>query len=161
MKVVCDSTVLIALAKVGKINLLKEIFKKVYIPDAVFSEVVIRGKGKPGVKEVANATWIHKKTVKDQQTADMLSAEIGRGEAEVLMLGRELSAEWLIIDDERARVAATSAGFQIIGLAGILLLAKQLKLIPSTKLLLDELKDKNFRLSDKIYKEVLKKAGEK
>ena len=52
---------------------------------------------------------------------------------------------------------AVSAGFQIIGLAGILLLAKQLRFIPSVKSLLDELRNKNFRLSDEIYKEILKR----
>ena len=78
-----------------------------------------------------------------------------------MALGKELNADWFIIDDERARTTAVSAGFQIIGLAGILLLAKQLRFIPSVKSLLDELRNKNFRLSDEIYKEILKKAGER
>jgi len=77
------------------------------------------------------------------------------------VLGKELNADWLIIDDERARAAAASAGFNIMGLAGMLLLAKQIELIPSVAPLLDDLKKKNFRLSDKIYREVVKKAGEK
>ena len=67
---------------------------------------------------------------------------------------------WLILDDERARTAAISAGFQVIGLLGILLLAKERKLIPAVKPLLDELQDKNFRVSDKIRREVLRKAKE-
>lgn len=161
MTVVCDSTVLIGLAKVGKIDLLKQIYKEIYIPEAVFAEVAIKGRGRPGAKEVANAGWINKKPVKDKRTVEMLAAEIGHGEAEVLVIGKELNADWLIIDDERARAAAISSGFQIIGLAGILLLAKQLKLIPVLKPLLDDLKNKNFRISDNIYKEVLKKAGER
>lgn len=127
MKVVCDSTVLIGLAKIEKIELLKEIYKEVYIPEAVFTEVVGKGKGRPGVKEVKDAKWVYRKTVKDKRTVELLAAEMGRGEAEVLALGKELNADWLIIDDERARTAAISAKFKIIGLVGILLLAKQLK----------------------------------
>lgn len=161
MTVICDSTVLIGLTKIGRIDLLKQIYKEIHIPEAVFTEVAIKGRGRSGAKEVANADWIHKESVKDKRTVEMFVAEMGQGEAEVLVLGKELNADWLIIDDERARTAAISAGFQIIGLAGILLLAKQLKLIPSVKSLLNELKNKNFRLSDKIYKEVLKKAEEK
>ncbi len=160
MKVVCDSTVIIGFAKIGKIYLLKDVFKEVYIPDAVYFEVVVKGKERPGVKEVENAAWIHRRKIKDTRNVEMLVAEIGRGEAEVLVLGKELSADWLIIDDERARTAAISAGFHVIGLIGILLLAKQLKFLPSIKALLDELKDKKFRLSDKIREEVLKRAGE-
>lgn len=161
MKIVCDSTALIGLAKIKKIELLKQIYKEVSIPEAIFSEVVTKGRGRPGVKEIENAEWIKRKTIKDRRTVEMLSAEIGRGEAEVLVLGKELDADWLIIDDERARTAATSAGFNIIGLVGILLLAKELKLISSVKPLLDNLKKNHFRLSDKIFEEVLKKAGEK
>ncbi len=160
MTVVCDAAVLIGLSKIGKIELLRTIYKEVYIPEAVFAEVVSKGSGKPGVKEIKAAKWIHKKAVKDKRTVEIIVAELGHGEAEVLVLGKELNADWLVIDDEKARTAAISAGFQIIGLAGILLVAKRLKLIPSIKPLLDELKNKNFRLSNKIYEQILKKARE-
>jgi len=161
LKVVCDSTVLIGLAKIDKIDLLKQIVTDVYMPEAVFNEVVGRGIERPGAKEIHNADWIKTAPVKDKRTIQMLIAEIGRGEAETLVLGKELNADWLIIDDGRARAAAASAGFKIIGLAGILLLAKDLGLIRSVKSLLDELKSKNFRLSDRIYRDIIKKAGEK
>lgn len=46
MKVVCDSTALIGLAKIRKIELLKQIYREVFIPDAVFNEVVSKGKGR-------------------------------------------------------------------------------------------------------------------
>ncbi|MDL1980683.1 MAG: hypothetical protein LWX02_04265 [Deltaproteobacteria bacterium] len=48
MIVVSDSTILIGLVKIGKLDLLKEIFSKVFIPEEVFKEVVERGKGKSG-----------------------------------------------------------------------------------------------------------------
>jgi len=160
LKVICDSSVLIGLTKIGKIQLLNQIFRSIYLPEAVFHEVVTKGRGKPGVKEISNAKWIYKKAVQDRRNVEMLEAELGLGEAEVLVLGKELSADWLILDDERARTAAISAGFQVIGLLGILLLAKERKLIPAVKPLLDELQDKNFRVSDKIRREVLRKAKE-
>ncbi len=47
MIVVSDSTILIGLVKIGKLDLLKEIFSRVFIPEEVFKEVVERGKGKP------------------------------------------------------------------------------------------------------------------
>ena len=83
MRVVCDSTVLIGLAKIGKLDLLKQIYEEVYIPEAVYTEVVTRGKGKPGVREIANALWIKKEPVKERRTVDLLIAEMGYGEAEV------------------------------------------------------------------------------
>jgi len=77
------------------------------------------------------------------------------------VLGKELNADWLILDDERARNSAQSAEFHIIGLGGILLLAKQLGFIPAVKPLLDQLESKNFRLGIRVRKEILKKANEK
>jgi len=158
LKVICDSSVLIGLAKIGKIQLLNQIFHSIYLPDAVFREVVTKGRGKPGVKEISSAKWIYKKAVKDRRNVEMLGAELGLGEAEVLVLGKELNADWLILDDERARTAAISAGFQVIGLLGILLLGKERRLIPALKPLLDELQEKNFRVSNRIRREVLRKA---
>jgi predicted nucleic acid-binding protein len=158
---VCNSTALIGLAKLGNLELLAKIFGEIFVPNAVFVEVVDMGKGRPGAKEVQNAKWIRKRTVKDNRTVDMLVPEMGRGEAEVLVLGKELSADWLILDDERARNSAQSAEFHIIGLGGILLLAKELGFISAVKPLLDELEGKNFRLGTRIRKEILKKANEK
>jgi predicted nucleic acid-binding protein len=161
LKIVCDSTALIGLAKIGNLELLEKIFGEIFVPNAVFVEVVDRGKGRPGTKEVQDARWIRKRTVKDNRTVEMLVAEMGRGEAEVLVLGKELNADWLILDDERARNSAQSAEFHIIGLGGILLLAKQLGFIPAVKPLLDQLESKNFRLGIRVRKEILKKANEK
>jgi len=161
LKIVCDSTALIGLAKIGNLELLEKIFGEIFVPNAVFVEVVDRGKGRPGTKEVQDARWIRKRSVKDNRTVEMLVAEMGRGEAEVLVLGKELNANWLILDDERARNSAQSAEFHIIGLGGILLLAKQLGFIPAVKPLLDQLESKNFRLGIRVRKEILKKANEK
>ena len=58
MIVVADSTVLIGLAKLGKLTLLKEIFSKVTIPEEVFREVVERGKDKPGSKLIKESPWL-------------------------------------------------------------------------------------------------------
>ena len=43
MIVVSDSTILIGLAKIGQLDLLKEVFHKIYVPEEVFREVTKRG----------------------------------------------------------------------------------------------------------------------
>ncbi len=160
MKVICDAAVLIGLAKIGKLNLLEKLFGKIYIPGGVYNEVVIKGRGRIGAKEIDQAKWISKTKVKDRTAVNLLFSEFGQGESEVLILGKELKADWMIFDDARARTAAISAGYRVMGLAGVLLLAKQRNLIEYIKPLFDELVDKNFRLSDKIIKTILEKAGE-
>jgi predicted nucleic acid-binding protein len=44
LKVICDSTVIIGLAKIGKLDLLKQIYGEVCIPEAVFIEVAVEGR---------------------------------------------------------------------------------------------------------------------
>ena len=151
---------LIGLAKIGRLNLLKKLYKNIYIPWGVYEEVVVRGGKRPGVEEIDQAEWIRKIKVKDRTAVNLLVSEFGQGESEVLVLGKEIKADWLILDDARARTAAISAGYRVIGLAGILLLAKQRNLIEDIKPLFDELVDKNFRLSDKTMKTISQKAEE-
>ena len=160
MKVICDAAVLIGLAKIGKLDLLEKLYEKIYIPWGVYNEVVVRGRSRPGAEEIDQAKWLGKIKVKDRTAVNLLASEFGQGESEVLVLGKELKADWVILDDARARTAAVSAGYRVIGLAGILLLAKHRNLIKDIKPFFDELVDKNFRLSDKIMQTILEKAGE-
>jgi predicted nucleic acid-binding protein len=158
--VVSDSTILIGLVKIGKLDLLKEIFSKVFIPEEVFKEVVERGKGKPGSNIIKEAVWIEAKPVKDKIQTAFLQGSLEKGEAEVLVLARELKADLILLDEEKARKSAVIAGFEIMGLLGLFILAKNLGLIHKVRPLVDELLRKKFRISDKIIEKTLKKAGE-
>lgn len=103
MKVVADSSFLIALALIDTLPLLSQIFSQVFIPDAVYEEVVIRGTGLPGAEEVAGAEWIKRVAIKDANKVKAYRAErLGIGEAEALALAEELRADLLLVDDERA-----------------------------------------------------------
>ena len=160
MIVVSDSTILIGLVKIGKLDLLKEIFSKVFIPEEVFKEVVERGKGKPGSKVIKKAAWIEAKSVKDKVQVAFLLGSLEKGEAEVLVLSRELKADLILLDEEKARKSAVIAGFKVMGLLGLFILAKNLDLIHEVRPLVDELMIKKFRISEKLIEETLKRAGE-
>ena len=79
MIVISDSTILIGLVKIGKSDLLKEIFSRIYIPEEVFKEVVERGKGKPGSKVIKEASWIEAKPVKDKIQVAFLLGGLEKG----------------------------------------------------------------------------------
>lgn len=55
MIVVSDSTALIGLSAIGGLEWLRELYSIVIIPQAVYREVIIDGKGKAGSEEVAQA----------------------------------------------------------------------------------------------------------
>jgi len=158
--VVSDSTVLIGLSKLGKLTLLKEIFSKISIPEEVFKELVERGKGKPGSNLIRESSWVEKKTVKDKTQVNFLMGNLDKGEAEVLALAQELEADLILMDEGKARKSAVIAGFNVMGLLGLLNLAKNIGLIYEVRPFVAELMTKKFRLSDKVIEEALKKAGE-
>ena len=160
MIVVTDSTVLIGLAKLGRLTLLKEIFSKISIPEEVFKEAVERGKDKSGSDLIRESSWIEKRTVKDKRQVNFLTGNLDRGEAEVLVLAGEIEADLILLDEGKARKAATIAGFHVMGLLGLFILAKNIGLIHEVRPLINELMAKNFRLSNRVIGEALKKAGE-
>jgi predicted nucleic acid-binding protein len=66
-----------------------------------------------------------------------------------------------LLDDLRARKIAEARGIKIIGVLGILILAKEKKLIYKVKPLLDEIIRLDFRISKPLYEYVLIFSGEK
>ena len=65
MIIVSDSTILIGLAKVDRLDLLREAFYEIYVPEEVFKEVTDRGIDKPGAQDIRKSAWIKVRTVKD------------------------------------------------------------------------------------------------
>jgi len=158
--VVSNSSPLIALATIGQLALLKSLFEQVAIPEAVFEEVVIQGQGEPGSQEVAEAEWIHTVPVKDQLAVNLLQESLGRGESEAIVLGQELGARYVLLDDELARRKADLIGLPLAGTLAVLLMAKQAGLMPTVGSVLADLRQTEFRMSERVYTAVLARAGE-
>lgn len=111
MKVVADSSFLIALATIDSLPLLSRMFSEVFIPDAVYDEVVTRGAGLPGAEEVASAEWIKRTSVKDDDKVKAYRLErLGAGESETLALAEEQKADLVVVDDEQAWEVAGRKG---------------------------------------------------
>lgn len=158
MIVVVDSSSLISLARIGKLDILKDMFDKIYIPQDVFEEVVTTGRNRPGSKEIEDAIWIEKREMKGRKTIESLAREsnLSRGELATIMLAKELNADLIILDEKRARKVAEFANVNVMGTAGVLEQAYQKGMISNLKEVLDELKESGFRLSEKVYYEILR-----
>ena len=158
--VVADSGPLIGLASIGKFRLLKDLFGKIIIPSAVYDEVVIQGKDQPGAKETREADWIEVVEVQDRLAVSLLRNELDQGESEAIVSARELGAARILLDEKLARRKVRSIGLSVTGTLGVLLMAKEVGLIPAVRPLLDSFRETPFRMSEDLYRKVLHTAGE-
>jgi len=76
------------------------------------------------------------------------------------VLANEIQADLILLDEEKARKTAVRAGFKVMGLIGILIVAKRLGLIATVGTYIEKLQREKFRLSEKIVNAALKQAGE-
>ncbi len=158
--VVSNSGPLITLATIGKLSLLEALFGELCVPQAVYDEVVAQGSGEPGSAEISAASWIRVHQVQDDLAVHLLQESLGAGESEALVLAQELHAKYVLIDDALARRKAEHIGLRLTGTLGLFLMAKKAGLISAVKSILDELRQTDFRMSDRVYQDVLSKAGE-
>ena len=87
--------------------------------------------------------------------------EIDIGEAESIILAKEKKADLLLIDEQIGRRVAEREGIKIIGLLGVLIIAKDYKYIDSIKKILALLEEKaGFWISPGLKKFILKTARE-
>jgi predicted nucleic acid-binding protein len=158
--VVSNAGPLISLSTVSQLDLLRALFGQIVIPQAVYDEVVVHGEGEPGSREVAGADWIKIHHVKDRLAVELLRETLDAGESETIVLAQEVNARYAILDDGLARRRARVIKLRLVGTLGVLLMAKEAGLIPAVKPILDKLRETEFRVSDRVYQNVLAKAGE-
>ena len=143
--VVADSSCLIGLSKVGQLDLLRQLFGQVLIPKAVYHEVVVRGANRPGASEVAAAGWIEVCEIKDQLALRTLKLTLGVGESEAIILASENSADFLILDDWKARQIALGLDLPVVGKVAILSKAVEKRLLADLPIVLESLRLAGFR----------------
>lgn len=161
MIVVSNTTPLIGLAIIQRFDLLQQLFGRIYIPQAVYDEAVTAGREEGGAKqEVSTTAWIEVVPVKDRLAVEVLLDELDLGEAETIVLAREVEADWVLMDEKKGRRKVTELGLNKIGTVGILLKGKQADLLPQIRPDLDRLRHQGFSISQSVIDGVLRQAGE-
>ena len=161
MIVVSNAGPLIALARIHRLDILPALYGEIHVPSAVWEEIVEAGhETRAGTTELGSAKWIRRENIKDAIAVEVLGERLDAGESESIVLGLELRADVLLIDEERGRRIAVARGLNVIGTLGMLVLARQRGLVPSVALLLDKLIAAGFRMSADLYRAVLTLTGE-
>ncbi len=154
--VIADTGALISLGHVGHIDLIKEVFGDFYIAQAVWEE--LKDYDNPEFDDkILNK--LKKKVVKIK-SRNHLSVVMDYGESESVILYEELKADYLLLDDNRARKIAESLNVNCIGSIGLLIKAKQKGLILELKPIFEKWISIGRYFSKKLLNEVLTKYGE-
>ena len=148
-KIIADTSCLIILSKIKELRLLKLLYGEVLITDTI-------------AKEFAEPLpdWIIVCPIILNENVFLFEKRIDKGEASAIMLALEIPNSTIIIDDFKGRSLAKELGIKVTGTLGIIILAKNKKLIPSIKPMLEKIKETNFYISNELEKEALVLAKE-
>lgn len=160
--VVSNTSPIINLAAIGHLDLLRELYGTLTIPDAVYDEIVVRGRGQPGADEVQQFSWFVRQSVSNRAlVVQLMGSGLDVGEAEAIVLALETYAPLLLMDEKLGRAAATRVGIRVIGLRGVLIEAKRRGRVAEVRPLLDALRaGPGFYIAPALYSQVLRQAGE-
>ena len=160
--IVADAGPLIALARAGRLDLLRRLYGQVVIPPAVHGELAI-GSRRPGAAALGGAlaaNWMAVRRAANEHVVAELGQLLDPGEAEAIALTEELDARFLLIDEVAGRKIARRRGVPVVGVAGVLLSAKANGTVVAVKPIIEEISNAGYRLSSRLLSSVLERAGE-
>ena len=152
MVVVSNSSPLIALASIQRLDILPALFESILMPPVVAREI------EPSIPVLPD--WLSIRSPSVVRPSPLWRPRLGAGEREALVLAIELKADWILLDDLPARRSAEATGLNVIGTLGVLLTAKRAGLLKSIRPELDALVRTSFFVSPQLCAKLLHAAGE-
>jgi len=143
---VVNASPLINLAKIGRLNLLNDIFGKIVVPSAVLGEI-----SGLDISEVVFTTL----NIENRVAVQSLLGKLHDGEVEVIVGVQEIKADFAVLDDLDGRKYAMNIGLSVIGTLGILQRAKRLGLIVDLACDIAQLRNLGMYMSDSLVQKIL------
>ena len=154
--IVSKTSPLIVLLKTNKLSILQKLFKKIIIPNAVYLEITAKVQEK---LIFDNFDWIEVRTIQDTEVYNLLEKLVDKGEAEAIILAKELRTA-LLADDAKARKHAILLNVEVIGTLGLLKMAKNRGIISSVKDTISDMLAEGYYIEDRLIARVLEDVGE-
>jgi predicted nucleic acid-binding protein len=159
--VVSDTSPILNLARIGRLELLPSLYHQVLIPSAVYDELTASKNDLPSAIDLGSESWLIVATANDRKRVQELREDLDAGEAEAIVLAIERGADFLLMDERRGRRIAVAAGLTVTGFLGVVAGARRAGLIDLRKPVLDELiQTVRFWIGPNLYAEVLAELGE-
>lgn len=156
MVIIADTGAIISLSLVGQVALIEKLFGKFYMSKAVFEE--LQNYENP----LFDKNILHdlSSRVVEIRSENYLSMLMDYEESESVILYKELEADYLLIDDSKARSIAESLDIVCIGSVGILVRAKQKGLVGELRSIFESWLANDRYFSKKLLNQILKQQGE-
>jgi len=157
---ISNTSPLLYLHLVKQLDLLAQLYGEVLVPPAVEAELQAGAQKGVAVPKIATLPWLNI-TPLASDTSIPLVTDLGRGGAEVIVLGLENPGSRLILDDTLARRIARLHNLQFTGTVGVIVRAKQAGLLTAVSPVISALREAGLWLSDELVAEVLHQARER
>ena len=154
---ILDTGPVISLAVIGKLDLLTHLFDKIFIPAAVWEELY----SSEYFNDFPRIRAFFEGRVKGIKSSNELILVTDYGESESMLLYKELEADFLIIDDKKARVIAEEFGITCIGTLAVLIRSKEKGFISELRPILESLIQNRRYYSKNILNGILSKQNER
>lgn len=162
MTVVSNSSPLISLARVRRLDLLQALFGMLSIPKAVHEEIVVAGRGLPGAAEVSAAGWIRimEPVGNVDHALSQACAGLGAGEVSAIIAAKLVTADLLLLDEWKARRVARDAGLSVLGCLGALEIGFRKGLVADLRGVYADLLREGIRFDIRLLQDSLQRLGQ-
>jgi len=157
---VCDTTLLLYLGRIGQIDLLPALFTPIYVPEPVMLELDMGRLLRLDTFDPRDCDWATPVLVPQDMVDALPPNRLGMGERAVIAHAYAHQGCIAGLDDLQARRLAEGLELTVVGILGILLRAKRSGLIAAVRPLVDALTAQGFRLDSELYQDILSLAGE-
>jgi predicted nucleic acid-binding protein len=163
MPIASNTSPILNLSIIGKLDLLQKQFDEVKIPPAVLDELKLDSKfpGGDQIQQAIDQGWLEVVQFRNNEVAQVLARELDLGEAEAIALALEIDSHMILMDEHEGRQIAKSLGLSPIGVLGVFLHEKKDNNSFSVTQEMDNLRQQaGFFIAEKLYHRVIDLAGE-
>ncbi len=157
--VISNTSPLLYLHQIGRIDLLETLYGAVIAPPAVALELRVGAEKGVDVPNLSALPWVEVRPVSDAKLLPVV-IDLGSGEAEVIALGIENPGSLLILDDKLARRIAGLRKLSLTGTLGVLIKAKKEGHLTKLAPVLNDLQNTTIRIHEGLYRAALAEANE-
>ncbi len=158
---VLDANVIIGFAKGGVFELLQELYQPLFVPSSVVAEVICAGQGLPGAAELEAGllTWIDEAKPQSSSRQRFLTLP-DASDVDVLTIATEKRVDHVLSSDAGVYRLASLHGLTCLQATDILILLKQVGIIPAVSPILDRMRVAGFGIDQPLYIQAILAAGE-